>query len=211
MGSESRRAGSERSRFWPSRAWSHLRRLSGDSSSESCCCSLQQQWQHSAMAPMTGCNPSEARPQRLALLKGNSLLNAASTRLCGFDVTYGVPWGRPGNLSACAGPCGKRDKGHTGGSGHCPLRFSAHNRPYLMTMAAAASKQGIILGRLWKALLLSRSKRLKENKKLMKRPKRAKKTKKKKKKEEKKKRKSCPPIFSGKRPFIWVLHYFAGS
>ena len=37
-----------------------------------------------------------------------------------------------------------------------------------MTMAAAASKQGIILGRLWKALLLSRSKRLKENKKLMK-------------------------------------------
>jgi hypothetical protein len=47
-----------------------------------------------------------------------------------------------------------------------------------MTMAAAASKQGIILGRLWKALLLSRSKRLKENKKLMKRPKRAKKTKK---------------------------------
>ena len=50
-----------------------------------------------------------------------------------------------------------------------------------MTMAAAASKQGIILGHLWKALLLSRSKRLKENKKLMKRPKRAKKTKKKKK------------------------------
>jgi len=47
-----------------------------------------------------------------------------------------------------------------------------------MTMAAAASKQGIILGRLWKALLLSRSKRLKENKKLMKRPKRAKKRKK---------------------------------
>ena len=37
-----------------------------------------------------------------------------------------------------------------------------------MAMAAAASKQGIILGRLWKALLLSRSKRLKENKKLMK-------------------------------------------
>ena len=44
-----------------------------------------------------------------------------------------------------------------------------------MTMAAAARKQGIILGRLWKALLLSRSKRLKENKKLMKIPKRAKK------------------------------------
>ena len=67
-----------------------------------------------------------------------------------------------------------------------------------MTMAAAASKQGIILGRLWKALLLSRSKRLKENKKLMKRPKRAKKGK-------KKKEENCPPIFSGKRPFIWVL------
>ena len=39
-----------------------------------------------------------------------------------------------------------------------------------MTMAAAANKQGIILGRLWKALLLSRFKRLKENKKLTKRP-----------------------------------------
>ena len=50
-------------------------------------------------------------------------------------------------------------------------------------MAAAASKQGIILGRLWKALLLSRSKRLKENKKLMKRPKRAKKKERKKKEE----------------------------
>ena len=60
-------------------------------------------------------------------------------------------------------------------------------------MAAAASKQGIILGRLWKALLLSRSKRLKENKKLMKRPKRAKKTKKKKKK--------LPSDFFGKTAF----------
>ena len=68
-----------------------------------------------------------------------------------------------------------------------------------MTMAAAASKQGTILGRLWKALLLSRSKKLKENKKLMKRPKRAKK------KERKKKEENCLPIFSGKRPFIWVL------
>ena len=58
-----------------------------------------------------------------------------------------------------------------------------------MTMAAAASKQGIILGRLWKALLLSRSKRLKENKKLMKRPKRAKKTKKNKSQKSKKKKK----------------------
>ena len=60
--------------------------------------------------------------------------------------------------------------------------FFSTNRPYHMTMAAAASKQGIILGRLWKALFLSRSKRLKENKKLMKRPKRAKKKKKKKRK-----------------------------
>ena len=58
-----------------------------------------------------------------------------------------------------------------------------------MTMAAAASKQGIILGRLWKALLLSRSKRLEENKKLMKRPKRAKK------KGEKKKRKIALRFF----------------
>ena len=60
-----------------------------------------------------------------------------------------------------------------------------------MTMAAAASKQGIILGRLWKALLLSRSKRLKENKKLMKRPKRAKK------KKERKKRKIVARFFWG--------------
>ena len=57
-----------------------------------------------------------------------------------------------------------------------------------MTMAAAASKQGIILGRLWKARLLSRSKRSKENKKLMKIPKRAK-------KKEKKIEENCPPIF----------------
>ena len=60
-----------------------------------------------------------------------------------------------------------------------------------MTMAAAASKQGIILGRLWKALLLSRSKRLKENKKLMKRPKRAK-------KRGKEKRGKLPSDFFGK-------------
>ena len=36
--------------------------------------------------------------------------------------------------------------------------ISAHNRPYLMTMAAAASKQGIILDRLSTALLLVSSK-----------------------------------------------------
>ena len=92
-GSESLRAGSERSRFWPGRAWSHLRRLSGDSSSESCCCSLQQQWQHSAMAPMTGCDPSKTRPQSLGLLEGDSLLNAAPATTCDLHVTYGVPWG----------------------------------------------------------------------------------------------------------------------
>jgi hypothetical protein len=57
-----------------------------------------------------------------------------------------------------------------------------------MTMAAAASKQGIILGRLWKALLLSRSKRLEENKNLMKRPKGPN-------KDRKKKEENCPPIF----------------
>ena len=60
-----------------------------------------------------------------------------------------------------------------------------------MTMAAAASKQGIILGRLWKALLLSRSKRLKENKKLMKRPTGQNSTRKRKKKVVF----FCPPIF----------------
>ena len=73
-----------------------------------------------------------------------------------------------------------------------------------MTMAAAASKQGIILGRLWKALLLSRSKRLKENKKLMKRPKRAKKTKKNKSQKSKKKKKKeekLPSDFFGKTAF----------
>ena len=91
VGSESRRAGSERSRFWPGRAWSHLRGLLGDSSSQSCCCSSQQQWQHSAMAPMTGCDPSEARPQSLGLLEGDSLLNAAPAKTCGFRVTYGAP------------------------------------------------------------------------------------------------------------------------
>jgi hypothetical protein len=91
VGLDSPRAGVREVKFWPGRAWSHLRRLPGESSSESCCCSLQQQWQHSAMAPMTGCDPSEDRPQSLGLLEGDSLLNAASTKLCGLNVTYGVP------------------------------------------------------------------------------------------------------------------------
>ena len=99
------------------------------------------------------------------------------TRLCGFDVAHGVPWGRPGNLSACAGPCGERDKGSLGGSEHCSLRFSAHNRPYLMTMAAATYKQCIVLGRFSTALLLPRPKESKETIILTKRPKRAKKRK----------------------------------
>ena len=66
--------------------------------------------------------------------------------------------GRLGNLSAYAGPCGERDKGSWGRSGHCPLRFSAHNRLYLLTMAAASYKQGIILDRLWTANILLRPK-----------------------------------------------------
>ena len=40
--------------------------------------------------------------------------------------------------------------------------MSAHNQPYLMTMAAAASKQGIILDHLWTAHLLPRPKEWKE-------------------------------------------------
>ena len=60
-----------------------------------------------------------------------------------------------------------------------------------MTMAAAC-KQGIILGRLWAALLLSLSKRPKKAKKLTKRPKMPKK---------KKNRKlATPPVF-GKTAF----------
>ena len=150
-------------------------------------------------------DPSDPRPQSSGFLDGDSPLNAAPAKPCGFHVTYGVHWGRLRHLQASAGR-GESVKGSWGRSGHCPLRFSAHNRPYLMTMAAAASKQGIILGRLWKALLLSRSKRLKENKKLMKRPKRAKKTKKNKSQRRKKKRgKVALRFFSGKRPFIWVL------
>ena len=154
---------------------------------------MQQQWQRPAMEPSSR-DPSDPRPQSSGFLDGDSPLNAAPAKPCGFHVTYGVHWGRLRHLQASAGR-GESVKGSWGRSGHCPLRFSAHNRPYLMTMAAAASKQGTILGRLWKALLLSRSKRLKENKKLMKRPKRAK----------KRKKKKFPPIFSGKRPFIWVL------
>ena len=142
-------------------------------------------------------DPSDPRPQSSGFLDGDSPLNAAPAKPCGFHVTYGVHWGRLRHLQASAGR-GESVKGSWGRSGHCPLRFSAHNRPYLMTMAAAASKQGIILGRLWKALLLSRSKRLKENKKLTKRPTGQI-------FDEKKRKKSCPPIFSGKRPFIWVL------
>ena len=112
---------------------------------------------------------------------------AASTLLIVFYGASGEPVGvRRTMRGAC--------KGRKAQSEHCSLSFSAHNRPYLMTMAAAASKQGIILGRLWKALLLSRSKRLKENKKLMKIPKRAKKRK-------KEKRGKLPSDFFGKTAF----------
>ena len=112
---------------------------------------------------------------------------AASTLLIVFHGASGEPVGvRRTMRGAC--------KGSKAQSEHCSLSFSAHNRPYLMTMAAAASKQGTILGRLWKALLLSRSKRLKENKKLMKRPKRAK-------KKGKRKRGKLPPVFFGKTAF----------
>ena len=45
------------------------------------------------MAPMTGCDPSEVRPQSLGLLEGDSLLNAAPAKTCDLHVTYGVPWG----------------------------------------------------------------------------------------------------------------------
>ena len=78
--------------------------------------------------------------------------------------------GRLGNLSAYAGPCGESVKGSWGRSGHCPLRFSAHNRLYLLTMAAASYKQGIILDRLWTAHLLLRPKEPKETITLKKRP-----------------------------------------
>ena len=66
-----------------------------------------------------------------------------------------------GICRAMRGAC----KGSKAQRGHCPLSFSAHNRPYLMTMAAEASKKGIILGRLWAALLLNRFKRLRGKKK----------------------------------------------
>ena len=49
------------------------------------------------MAPMTGCDPSEVRPQSLGLLEGDSLLNAAPAKTCDLYVTYGVPWGVWGN------------------------------------------------------------------------------------------------------------------
>ena len=68
-----------------------------------------------------------------------------------------------------------------------------------MTMAAAGCKQGIILDRLWTAHLLPRPKEWKETITLKK------KTEKGQKKGKKKKEENCPPIFSGKRPFIWVL------
>ena len=55
-----------------------------------------------------------------------------------------------------------------------------------MTMAAAASKQGIILGRLWKALLLNRSRGLKEARKLKKKTEIGKKKRERKEKEKKK-------------------------
>ena len=97
-------------------------RFPGESGSESCCCSLQQQWQRPAMEPRRR-DPSDPRPQSSGFLDGDSLLNAASTKLCGFHVTYGVPLGRPGNLPACAGPCGERDKGSWGGSGHVHYVF----------------------------------------------------------------------------------------
>ena len=45
------------------------------------------------MAPMTGCDPSKARPQSLGLLEGDSLINAAPAKTCDSNVTYGVPWG----------------------------------------------------------------------------------------------------------------------
>ena len=65
-------------------------------------------------------------------------------------------------------------KGRKAQSGHFPLSFSAHNRPYLMAMAAATYKQGIIFERLWAARLLLRPEESKEAVFLKKRPKRAK-------------------------------------
>ena len=168
------------------RAWWHRRRLLGDSSSESCCYSLQQQWWRRRSHPRNdrSRDPRDPRPQSPGFLDGDSPLNAAPAKLCGFHVTYGVPWGRLRHLQASAGR-GESVKGSWGRSGHCPLRFSAHNRPYLMTMAAAGCKQGIILDRLWTALLLVSSKGPREASKLTKRP-----------TDQIFDEKKCPPIFS---------------
>ena len=146
-------------------------------------------------------DPSDPRPQSSGFLDGDSPLNAAPAKPCGFHVTYGVHWGRLRHLQASAGR-GESVKGSWGRSGHCPLRFSAHNRLYLLTMAAASYKQGIILDRLWAAL---RPKEPKETITLKKKTEKGQKKREKKKRKKEKKRKSCPPIFSGKRPFIWVL------
>ena len=114
-------------------------------------------------------DPSDPRPQSSGFLDGDSPLNAAPAKPCGFHVTYGVHWGRLRHLQASAGR-GESVKGSWGRSGHCPLRFSAHNRLYLLTMAAASYKQGIILDRLWAAHLLLRPKEPKETITLKKRP-----------------------------------------
>ena len=59
------------------------------------------------MAPMTGCDPSDPRPQSLGLFEGDSLLNAAPAKTCDLHVTYGVSWGAWGTC--------RRAKDHAGG------------------------------------------------------------------------------------------------
>ena len=68
-----------------------------------------------------------------------------------------------------------------------------------MTMAAATYKEGIVLGRFSTAHLLPRPKEWKETIILKKKTEKGKK-----KGKIDKSQSQSPPIFSGKRPFIWV-------
>ena len=86
---------SERLLFWPGQEWSHLRILLGDSSSEGCCCSLQQQFQLSAMAPMPPATRVTPDPRALACLKATAYSVLLPRRRATYTLLM-VPYGASG-------------------------------------------------------------------------------------------------------------------